>query len=55
MHKIQQKEITEAAALVVIVRSTATGASVGSTADVWLRRGSRSMVPPPFCKAYKTS
>ena len=43
-----QKKITEAAALVVIVRSTTTGARVGSTADVWLRHGSRSMVPPPF-------
>jgi len=53
--KKTEKKITEAAALVVIVRSTATGASVGSTADVWLRRGSRSMVPPPFCKASKRS
>jgi hypothetical protein len=44
------QKITEAAALVVIVRSTAAGAIVGSTADVCLRRGSRSMVPPPFCK-----
>lgn len=40
--------ITEAAALVVIVRSTATGARVGSTADVCVRQGSRSIVPPPF-------
>ena len=47
----EYQKITEAAARVVIVRSTATGASVGSTADVWLRRGSRSMAPPPFCKA----
>jgi len=39
---------TEAAARVVIVRSTATGARVGSTADVCVRQGSRSMVPPPF-------
>jgi len=39
---------TEAAALVVIVRSTATGARVGSIVDVWVRQGSRSIVPPPF-------
>jgi hypothetical protein len=39
---------TEAAARVVIVRSTATGTRVGSTADVCVRQGSRSMVPPPF-------
>jgi hypothetical protein len=34
---IENQKITEAAALVVIVRSTAAGASVGSTADVCLR------------------
>lgn len=39
---------TEAAALVVIVRSTAIGASVGSIAEECVRQGSRSMVPPPF-------
>lgn len=39
---------TEAAALVVIVRSTATGARVGSIVDVCVRQGSRSIVPPPF-------
>lgn len=47
----KKKRITEAAALVVIVRSTATGARVGSTAEVCIRQGSRSIVPPPFCKA----
>ena len=44
---------TEAAALVVIVRSTATGARVGSTVDVCVRQGSRSMVPPPFWKQHQ--
>lgn len=39
---------TDAAALVVIVRSTATGARVGSTVDVCVIQGSRSIVPPPF-------
>lgn len=39
---------TEAAALVVIVRSTATGARVGSKVDECVRQGSRSIVPPPF-------
>lgn len=39
---------TEAAALVVIVRSTITGARVGSTVEVCVRQGSRSMVPPAF-------
>jgi len=39
---------TEAAAQVIIVCSTATGARAGSTADVCVRQGSRSMVPPPF-------
>lgn len=39
---------TEAAALVVIVRSTATGARVGSIVDVCVRQGSRSIEPPPF-------
>lgn len=39
---------TDAAARVVMVRSTATGASVGSTVDVCVMQGSRSIVPPPF-------
>lgn len=39
---------TEAAALVVIDRSTATGARVGSIVEVCVRQGSRSIVPPPF-------
>jgi len=30
------------------VSSTATGARAGSTADVCVRQGSRSMVPAPF-------
>jgi hypothetical protein len=37
-------EHTEAAALVVIVRYTATGARVGSIVDVYVRQGSRSIV-----------
>lgn len=45
---IEMPDNTEAADLVVIVLSTATGARVGSTVDVCVRQGSRSMVPPPF-------
>ena len=41
---------TEAAARVVIERSTTIGARVGSTAEVCVRQGSRSIVPPPFCR-----
>lgn len=41
-------KLTEAAALVVIVRSTATGASVGPTVEECVRQGSRSIVPPPL-------
>lgn len=39
---------TEAAALVVTVRSTAIGARVGSIVAVCVWLGSRSIVPPPF-------
>lgn len=47
---LDRKRNTNAADLVVIVRSTATGARVGSTVDVCVKQGSRSMLPPPFCK-----
>jgi hypothetical protein len=39
--------------LVVIVRSTATGARVGSIVDVYVRQGSRSIVSPPFWRFKK--
>lgn len=48
-------ENTEAAALVVIVRSTATGARVGSKVEECVRQGSRSMIPPPFCTSMQRS
>lgn len=47
---LSRVENTEAAALVVIERSTITGARVGSTVEVCVRQASRSMVPPAFCK-----